>query len=147
MALVHALHHKSSYRLAAQGSTTTVETTTGIKQGCKLAPSLFALLTGKLYKELVQLFGEQKVKEHFTGYADDLTIHCTIRSPAELEECHKLIRSLLDSLQQHKLCRNSAKCYILAKFAGKMAPAITRARTQPGQRMTQVPRSSSGALA
>ena len=124
VALVHALHHKSSYRLAAQGSTATVETTTGIKTGCKLAPSLFALR-----KELVQLFGEQKVKEHFTGYADDLTIHRTIRSPAELEECHKLIRSLLDSLQQHKLFRNSAKCYILAKFAGKMAPAITRART------------------
>ena len=129
VALVHALHHKSSYRLAAQGSTTTVETTTGIKQGCKLAPSLFALLTGKLYKELVQLFGEQKVKEHFNGYADDLTIHRAIRSPAELEECYKLIRSLLDSLQQHKLFRNSAKCYILAKFAGKMAPAITRVHT------------------
>ena len=48
VALVHALHHKSSYRLAAQGSTTTVATTTGIKQGCKVAPSLFALLTGKL---------------------------------------------------------------------------------------------------
>ena len=129
VALVHALHRKSSYRLAAQGSTTTVETTTGIKQGCKLVPSLFALLTGKLYKELVQLFGEHKVKEHFTGYADDLTIHRTIRSPAELEECHKLIRSLLDSLQQHKLFRNSAKCYILAKLAGKMAPAITRVHT------------------
>ena len=60
VALVHALHHKSSYRLAAQGSTAAVETTTGVKQGCKLAPSLFALLTGKLYKQLVQLFGSKK---------------------------------------------------------------------------------------
>ena len=50
--LVHALHHRSAYKLTAQGDTTMVETTTGIKQGCKLAPSLFSLLTGKLFREL-----------------------------------------------------------------------------------------------
>ena len=111
------------------GNFTKVETTTSIEQGCKLAPSLFALLTGKLYKELVALCGERKVPDYFIGYADDLAIHRTISSVAELEECHLLIWSLLDGLQQHKLLRNSSKCCILAKFAGKMAPTLTKTYT------------------
>ena len=106
-----------------------METTTGIKQWCKLALSLFTLLTGKLYKELLALFGERKVRNYFTGYADDLTIHRFVSSVAELEECYLLIRSPLDRLQQHKLVRNSSKFYILAKFAGKMAPTVTKTYT------------------
>ena len=129
VSLVHGLHHRSSYRLTAQGETAQVETTTGIKQGCKLAPCLFSLLRGRLYRELVSVFGPSKVKDFFTGYADDLTVHKTIRSVTELEECHNLIRSLLDSLKHHRLFRNSGKCYILAEFAGKMAPAVTKLYT------------------
>ena len=40
--LIHALHHRSKYRLHSQGDHQDVETTTGIKQGCKLAPTLLA---------------------------------------------------------------------------------------------------------
>ena len=40
--LVHALHHHSKYRLQTQGESAWVETTAGIKQGCKLAPTLFS---------------------------------------------------------------------------------------------------------
>ena len=47
VSLVHGLHHSSKYRLHAQGGYTEVETTTGIKQGCKLAPTLFSVLTGR----------------------------------------------------------------------------------------------------
>ena len=127
--LVHALHHRSAYKLTAQGDTTMVETTTGIKQGCKLAPSLFSLLTGKLFRELVRTFGSEQVSAFLTGYADDLTVHRTIKSVADLEACHELIRALLDSLQAHKLYRNSSKCYILAKFAGKQAAAVQKLYT------------------
>ena len=95
VSLVHALHHRSSYRLTSQGDSATVETTTGIKQGCKLAPSLFSLLTGKLFAALNETFGSAQVSAFLTGYADDLTVRRTIRSIADLEACHQLIRSLL----------------------------------------------------
>ena len=124
VSLVHALHHRSAYRLTAQGEVTTVETTTGIKQGCKLAPSLVSLLTGKLMKELVAVFGEDRVCAFLTGYADDLTVHRTIRSVADVEACHALIRAILDSLKDHKLVCNRSKCYILAKFAGRQAASV-----------------------
>ena len=106
VALVHGLHHGSCYRLSEQGEQCSVETTTGIKQGCKLAPSLFSLLAGRLYKDLAAVFGEKRVRDYFTGYADDLTIHRTIRSKSDLDKCHKLIRQLLESLKEHQLFRN-----------------------------------------
>ena len=140
VSLVHALHHRSAYKLAAQGEVTEVETTTGIKQGCKLAPSLFSLLTGKLIKELIEFFGEDRVCAFLTGYADDLTVHRTIRSVADVEACHVLIRAVLESLKDHKLVCNQSKCYILAKFAGRQAASVTKqytawTRNEAGERI------------
>ena len=53
-------------------------------------------------------------------------MHRTIKSVADLEACHELIRALLDSLHAHKLHRNSSKCSILAKFAGRQAAAVQK---------------------
>ncbi|CAE7222381.1 unnamed protein product, partial [Symbiodinium pilosum] len=119
---------------------TEVETTTGIKQGCKLAPSLFSLLTGKLIKEPIEFFGEDRVCAFLTGYADDLTVHRTIRSIADLEACHALIRAVLESLKDHKLVCNQSKCYILAKFARRQAASVTKqytawTRNEAGERI------------
>ena len=72
-----------------------METTTGIKQGCKLAPTLFSVLMGKLLHSLTQTFGWDTVQKFFTGYADDVTMHRTIRSPADLVAAHKLTLRLL----------------------------------------------------
>ncbi|CAE7172856.1 RXLR78 [Symbiodinium pilosum] len=140
VSLVHALHHRSAYKLAAQGEVTEVETTTGIKQGCKLAPSLFSLLTGKLIKELIEVFGEDRVCAFLTGYADDLTVHRTIRSVVDVEACHALIRAVVESLKDHKLVCNQSKCFILAKFAGRQAASVTKqytawTRNEAGERI------------
>ena len=85
VSLVHGLHHSSKYRLHAQGGYTEVETTTGIKQGCKLAPTLFSVLTGRLLHMLIDAFGLEAVQQHLTGYADDISVHKTIRSRRDLQ--------------------------------------------------------------
>ena len=95
VSLVHGLHHSSKYRLHAQGGYTEVETTTGIKQGCKLAPTLFSVLTGRLLHMLIDTFGLEAVQQHLTGYADDISVHKTIRSRRDLQIAHDLINALL----------------------------------------------------
>ena len=61
--LIHALHHRSKYRLHSQGDHQDVETTTGIKQGCKLAPTLFSVLTGRLLHARISTFGWDTVQK------------------------------------------------------------------------------------
>ena len=122
--LVQALHDKSRYVLKAQGATTSVETTAGIKQGCKLSPTLLSFLTGQLFRSLVQQFGADQVLHFLTGHADDLTLHRTIRSVRDLRAIHRLITFLLEEVKAHKLVVNQSKCVIIAKLAGREAQNI-----------------------
>ena len=127
--LIHALHHRSKYRLYSLGDHQDVETTTGIKQRCKLAPTLFSVLTGRLLHTLISIFGWGTVQKFFTGYADDFTMHRTIRSQADLAAAHKLILHLLDAVEALKLKVNQAKCAMLVKLNGREAPRVLQRHT------------------
>ena len=59
--LVASLLAGSRYGVKAQGEETHVTSTTGIKQGCKLSPTLFSMLTGTMFRELAQLAGTEAV--------------------------------------------------------------------------------------
>ena len=120
--LVQALHQSSSYRVKSQGNTAQVETTTGIKQGCKLSPTLFAFLTGGLFQSLLDAFGVDQVVEFLTGYADDFTMHRAVRQPKDLQHAHRLIAALLAEVARHNLRVNTSKCVVLVRLAGSMAP-------------------------
>ena len=93
VSLVHGLHHSSKYRLHAQGGYTEVETTTGIKQGCKLAPTLFSVLTGRLLHMLIDTFGLDAVtsdrlcRRHISSQDHPI--------PARPEACARLDPSLV----------------------------------------------------
>ena len=119
--LDHALHHRSKYRFQTQGESAWVETTAGIKQGCKLAPTLFSFLTGRLFTALADTFGVEPVVNFLTGYADDLTLHRTIRKVADLKAIHGLIAGLLEEVRvrRHSLVVNKSKCVILVKLVGR----------------------------
>ena len=129
VSLVHGLHHSSKHRLHAQGGYTEVETTTGIKQGCKLAPTLFSVLTGRLLHMLIDTFGLEAVQQHLTGYADDISVHKTIRSRRDLKIAHDLIQALLEAVGRLRLRVNSAKCSVMVRLSGTEAPAVLRRHT------------------
>ena len=118
--LVHALHHRSKNRLQTQG-----ESTASIKQGCKLAPTLFSFLTGRLFSSLAGSFGIDAVIRFLTGYADDLTLHPTIRSVTGLKAIHGLIAGLLEEVRRHSLVANQSKCVIL-ELVGREAASIVK---------------------
>ena len=91
----------------------------------KLSPTLFSFLTGQLFRSLVRQFGADQVLHFLTGYADDLTLHRTIRSVRDLSAIHRQITSLLEEVKAHKLVVNQSKCVIIAKLAGREAQNIT----------------------
>ena len=103
-----------------------METTEGIKQGCKLAPALFSFLTGRLFSSLADTFGLDAGVCFLTGYADDLTLHRTMRSVTDLKAIHGLIAGLLEEVKRHSLVVNQSKCVILVKLVGREAASIIK---------------------
>ena len=98
--------------------------TTGIKQGCKLAPTLFSMLTGTIFRELIALVGVQAVVDYLTGYADDLTVHREIHSMEDLGGAHALIEQLLALVRKHGFAVKPFKVYGKARRnAGATRPA------------------------
>ena len=95
--------------------------TTGIKQGCKLAPTLFSMLTGTIFRELIALVGTQAVADYLTGYADDLTVHREIHSMEDLGRAHALIEQLLALVRKHGFAVNPSKCTMMVKLEGTRA--------------------------
>ena len=115
-----SLHSDSRYTVRSQQASCYVESTTGIKQGCKLAPTLFSLLTGKLFRELAEVVGWDRVMHCLTGYADDLTVHCNITSWKDLMQAHThtMIADLLRIVRKYGFKVNSDKCHLMVKLMG-----------------------------
>ena len=133
--LVASLLAGSRYGIRAQGEATHVTSTTGIKQGCKLSPTLFSMLTGTMFRELAQLAGTAAVLKFLTGYADDLTVHRDIHSWQGLLQAHQLITDLLIVVRRHGFQVNANKCSVMLKLVGRRAAAaykqFTYWRTAP----------------
>ncbi|CAE7839381.1 Trpt1 [Symbiodinium sp. KB8] len=112
VSLVHGLHHSSKYRLHAQGGYTEVETT-----------------TGRLLHMLIGTFGLEAVQQHLTGYADDISVHKTIRSRRDLQLAHDLIQALLAAVGRLRLRVNPTKCSVMVRLSGTEAPSVMRRHT------------------
>ena len=65
------------------------------KAGCKLAPSLFSLVTSFIFKKVGQDVSADEVEGFLTGFADDLIVHTDIFCWRDLEISHQLALSLL----------------------------------------------------
>ena len=83
-----------------------------------LAPTLFSLLTGKLFRELAEVVGWDRVLHSLTGYADDLTVHHTVTSWRELLQAHNMIADLLRIVRKYGFKVNADKCHLMVKLTG-----------------------------
>ena len=86
-----SLHRNSTFVVKYGSSRGSFRSITGIKQGCKLAPSLFSLVTSYIFKKV----GQDVSAEEVEGFADDLIVHTDIFCWRDLEISHQLALSLL----------------------------------------------------
>ena len=61
--------------MTVDGTASSITTKRGTKQGCKLAPSVFAIATGLFYRKMKDHLGTEQAGKILTLYADD-TLHC-----------------------------------------------------------------------
>ena len=127
IAAVIALHDTAKYHVNMSGFDSTLLTGRGIKQGCRLAPTLWAI-------QLVDL--------PYTGFADDTLGHWRIGSIHDIYRVEQMVRSLFDVLDAFGLTTNPDKCSLIVQLKGKEAKRILKQRSvvHKGAKCWAVPR-------
>ena len=109
--LVASLHRHNTYVVKYGSSRGSFRSATGIKQGCKLAPSLVSLVTSFIFKKVGLDVSVRPLRSsNFSqGFADDLIVHMDIHCWRDLEIAHQLALSLLAHLEDSGFSVNPAE--------------------------------------
>ena len=123
---VRQLHENTTYYMTVSGVSIAVSVTSGIKQGCKLAPILWSALTIALLDQLaaIQRLTEREVSRLITLFADDFLAKGHFRSVEELEALLGHFEALFDLLHKIGLVTNPSKSKALIQIQGTQAQAL-----------------------
>ena len=94
--LVMQFHFGSCYHSSVADRSRGVNTTCGIKQGCKIAPYLFIALTIHVMDELAKNISWEWLQRLFTFYADDAFASWLVQEPAHLRQALENVQTILD---------------------------------------------------
>ena len=122
--LVLLIHHQATIRIRHFDQETHIKLRRGLRQGCGLAPLLWALYSGWLLRRMEDP-NLLSVARSATVYADDQHYSWIIRSSSDLEHAYKAIRHVLQQLRQHGLCISVDKTVILLELKGSLAAKLS----------------------
>ena len=139
--VVGMLHIEALYDMTASDTKFSVATKRGIKQGCKLAPSLFAFVTGLLYRKLASQLNQDELARLLTMYADDILLQSHFDSLDALTRALDCCDLLLDQLTALGFRVNPTKSALLLQLHGGSAVTARRMlmRTMAGNKFVSLP--------
>ena len=139
--LVGKLHVEALYDMTASDQAFSIATKRGIKQGCKLAPSLFAFATFLLFRRLGEHCDLEALKRILTMYADDTLLQMHFDDQQQLQESLRLCDLLLDQLTELGFKVNPEKSALLLQLQGGSAQQIRQSLvvTKQGIKYAQLP--------
>ena len=120
---LNAIYHQTDFTFQHRGQTRNVETSKGIRQGCKAAPTLWAAYATGLLLEICQHTDAQWLYECITMYADDGCMHEVVTSPEQFRCLLRKVGTTLDLLEAAQLTINLEKTYALLRLVG---PAVNK---------------------
>ena len=119
--IIGKLHVDALYKMTVDGTDFSVMTKRGIKQGCKLAPSLFAISTALFFKRMAEKIGATKALQALTLYADDTLLQEHFRNKKEFEQALTHCSVLLKTLAEMGFKVNPKKSALLITVTGSSA--------------------------
>ena len=130
--LILQWHHGLSYHLQHERLTGSVQCQRGIRQGCRIAPSIWALFTALAMQEI----DAEWCKQHSTWYADDTLFQAIFHNEHQLRQTLEAIAKALCVLKALGMTISTSKCAVLLELRGtKAKKAKTQVLTQHQQRL------------
>ena len=114
-------HRGITYHLHIQGQSLEIAASRGLRQGCLIAPLVWALVTGRFLYLLALETDPIWLAQDVTAYADDFHAGSSVDSIAGLDLLYRRLGSMLDVLTDAGLTVNALKSAALYRFRGNFA--------------------------
>jgi hypothetical protein len=118
ISLLKGIYEQTSYDLTHRDVHVSFETARGIRQGCKAAPLLWAIIAAALLQSIAQDISYSFMLHNLTLYADDFCAHRLFTSEAELNELIVSLGQFLDIIADAGLELNLAKTTATLRMKG-----------------------------
>ena len=108
----------------------------GVRQGCKLSPTLWCCIMVFIAHSLDHSLGARWCLEHLVGFADDLHLRWTFSTLAEMHTALRQAAQALAILEKMSLVLSKEKTVCLLKAEGSQAPHAKKkiiVQTQDGK--------------
>ena len=122
--ILAAWHSSTSYVLFHENAYHTVPTGRGVRQGCRIAPILWAAFMQLMFQLAGDSISEAWVQQTLTLFADDLHQGTLFRSELQLTEALTRIGLLMDILESLGLQISYEKTIIVLSIAGSNARRV-----------------------
>ena len=119
------LHTRCQYLLVKDGLTTAVDTTRGVRQGCRLAPALWSAVSGDILSQIVQ----DAFAGPITVFADDHLGAWTFHTVDDIIAMEQEVLQLFKVLSAAGLCVSPSKSKLVVQVQGAAAERYLARRT------------------
>ena len=119
------LHTRCQYLLVKDGLTTAVDTTRGVRQGCRLAPALWSAVSGDILSQIVQ----DAFAGSITVFADDHLGAWTFHTVDDIIAMEQEVLQLFKVLSAAGLSVSPSKSKLVVQVQGAAAERYLARRT------------------
>ena len=113
------IHVKTELSIVHKGYCHSVNMGRGLRQGCSVAPMIYAAWTCRLSRQLEQRHGAGWPQDHLSIYADGKHSFWKIRNAAELDKARVQLGNLIGLITSLGMQVNSSKSKVVIQLKGK----------------------------
>ena len=132
--VIDKLHDQCDYHIQHAGFRGTVNMKRGVRQGCTLAPVLFAIFSCFLADLIGKRTDYVWMQHSLTLYADDTHASWTVRSESDLLFVERCILAIHATFTEYGMVVNPQKSVVICSLFGRLSKQWCRNRIQKSAR-------------